>query len=289
MAESFDTIRILDNFYQTSSFFPMPVVLVSTLSESGKTNLGPYSLVFPYVIADECKHAMMLIARSDSNTATNIRRTGVCALNFIPDEKKYLENCVELGFPGETTEEKMANSIFTLIPSSRKNGVENGRFPDIVEESVQVMECTWEDKFPLNLCNGGDNFVLRVDSILLKSKYKDALLRGMDAKDFPRLPIDYGFRDNLNFWFTKGDKPFPVPIPKSKGQNLNTITFAAKRFDPSIEWTEEACAKLVNVPRIFLKKVFAGVVDAAKAEGITVITPEFLDKVRDKRSDEKNN
>ncbi len=288
MSDSFESIRILDNFYQTSSFFPMPVVLVSTISESGITNLGPYSLVFPYIIADDCKHAMMLIARSDSNTAANIRRTGVCALNFIPDEKKYLENCVELGFPGETTEEKMKNSIFTLMPSARSNGEENGVFPDIVEEAIQIMECTWEDRFPLNLCNGGDNFVLRVDKILLKSKYKDAIVRGMDAKDFPHLPIDYGFRDNLNFWFTKGDKPFSVPIPKSKGQNLNTITFAAKRFDPSVEWTDEACAKLVNVPRIFLKKVFAGVVESAKEEGITVITPEFLDKVRDKRSEEKN-
>jgi len=29
MTQEFTDIRILDNFYQTSSFFPMPVVLVS--------------------------------------------------------------------------------------------------------------------------------------------------------------------------------------------------------------------------------------------------------------------
>ena len=47
MHEEFTEVRILDNFYQTSSFFTMPVILVSTLAESGRTNLGPYSLCFP--------------------------------------------------------------------------------------------------------------------------------------------------------------------------------------------------------------------------------------------------
>ena len=40
--DDFEDVRILDNFYQTSSFFPMPVVLVGTLAENGQTNLGPY-------------------------------------------------------------------------------------------------------------------------------------------------------------------------------------------------------------------------------------------------------
>ena len=84
----FEDVKILDNFYQTSCFFPMPVVLVSTLAESGATNLGPYSLCFPHIISK--RHAMMLIARGNSNTATNLRRTGVAVLNFIPDHEKAL-------------------------------------------------------------------------------------------------------------------------------------------------------------------------------------------------------
>ena len=60
MNNEFVDVRILDNFYQTSSFFPMPVVLVSTVAETGQTNLGPYSLCFPYIIAGE--HAMILIS-----------------------------------------------------------------------------------------------------------------------------------------------------------------------------------------------------------------------------------
>jgi len=43
----------------------------------------------------------------------------------------------------------------------------------------------------------------------------------------------------------------------------------------------------VKVPNIFLNKVISGVVKAAKEQGITVITPEFMDKIRDKRSAEK--
>lgn len=62
----FEPVRILDNFYQTSSYFPMPVVLVSTVSESGDTNIGPYSLCFPHIVAED--HSMILICRSNSNT-----------------------------------------------------------------------------------------------------------------------------------------------------------------------------------------------------------------------------
>ena len=112
MQDRFVNVRILDNFYQTSSFFPMPVVLISTVSETGQTNLGPYSLCFPYIVAGE--HSMLLVSREDSNTSLNIQRTGVCAINFIPDKKKYMRNCVVLGFPGETTEEKMLPTAFPL-------------------------------------------------------------------------------------------------------------------------------------------------------------------------------
>ena len=34
---SFKDLRIVDNFYQTSAFFPMPTLLISTLEEDGDT------------------------------------------------------------------------------------------------------------------------------------------------------------------------------------------------------------------------------------------------------------
>lgn len=281
-------MRILDNFYQTSSFFPMPVVLVGTLSESGQTNLGPYSLCFPHIIAEDNEWAMMLITRKDSNTAENIKRTKVCSINFIPDDQKFMENCVLLGFPGETTEEKMNDSIFTLVPS-RRNGNGGMKYPDLVGEALQVFECTWDDSFNHRLVEPSDNFVLRIEKILLKKPYRDAIIQGVNKKSFPPLPIDYGFRDNYQFWFTKSAKPYSIPIPASKGVEAQHVLFAARRIEPDIIWEEAAAAKIAGVPRIFLNRVIKGVIDAAKEDGLTVITPEFMDKVRDKRNQEKTN
>ena len=44
---SFKDLRIVDNFYQTSSYYPMPTVMVSTLAADGSTSVGSYSLCFP--------------------------------------------------------------------------------------------------------------------------------------------------------------------------------------------------------------------------------------------------
>jgi len=290
MSEEFAEIRILDNFYQTSSFFPMPVVLVSTFSESGKVNLGPYSLCFPHYVAGKGDHAMMLIARGDSNTAQNIIRTKVCALNFIPDKKRYMKNCVMLSYPGETTEEKMKNSIFTLLSAASygkpRNSMVSEIYPDIVQEAVQVFLCSWDESLPLqsNMESKEYHFLLRIDKIIMKKKWKNCLLKG---KGFPALPIDFGYRDNVRFWFTKHSRPYAVSIPREKGNTLETVKYAVTRFDPDVRWEDEACVRLQKVPAIFLKTMIGGIVEKAKLEGITVITAEFLDKIRDKRSSER--
>ena len=80
-------LRIVDHFYQTSAFFPMPTILVGTVSENGQTNLGAYSLCFPYYIAGKDYYAMILECRNSSNTAQNILRTKKCSLNFITDDR----------------------------------------------------------------------------------------------------------------------------------------------------------------------------------------------------------
>ena len=43
MTDDFQKVAVLDNFYQTSFYYPMPIVMVTTLSESGITNIGSYS------------------------------------------------------------------------------------------------------------------------------------------------------------------------------------------------------------------------------------------------------
>jgi len=289
MSQEFAEVRIVDNFYQTSSFIPMPVVLVSTFSASGAINLGPYSLCFPHYIAGAHEHAMMLIARGSSNTAQNILRTKVCSLNYIPDKKKYMKNCVMLGYPGETTEEKMKKSIFTLIKADafgkpRNTQVCNAH-PDIVKEAVQVFLCSWDETYPLqhNKERLEYHFLLKIDKIIMPKKWKECLFTG---RGFPPLPIDYGYRNNVRFWFSKHAEPYAIPIPREKGNTMDTVKYACTRFDPAIQWKDEACARLLKVPAIFLNGMIEVIVAAAKEQGVSIITPQFIDRLRDKRFNE---
>lgn len=278
----FVNVNILDNFYQTSSFYPMPVVLCTTVAESGLTNIGSYSLCFPFGISKD--HYMMLISRGTSNTAHNIRKHKTVALNFIPYNKKYLKNAVELGYPGETTEEKMAESIFTLVASSREeHEKEPGlTYPEIVEESVQIFECT-VDESDIFRYDGPEieaHFLLRIDKIIMKEKYAEYLKEG---KGFPTLPVDFGFRDSKQFWFSKHSHPYSEPIPTSKGINIDSVQYQVERMEGHVKWHPDSYKKLVKVPRIFLKMVISKINEAAEKEDIELITPAFLDKVNEKR------
>ena len=114
---SFEKLRMVDNFYQTSAFYPMPTVLISTLSPNGKTNLGPYSLVAPYYIAGKDYYAMLLCARNSSNTAQHILRHGKCAINFVTDEPSTFKECVKLSWPGDTPADKLKVTNFKLEKS----------------------------------------------------------------------------------------------------------------------------------------------------------------------------
>lgn len=300
--EDFKDLRIVDNFYQTSAFFPMPTILVGTAAESGQTNLGAYSLCFPYYIAGKDYYAMILECRNSSNTAQNILRTKKCSLNFIPDDRKYFKEAVRLGFPGDTTEEKMKNCIFNL-----KDSPLGEDRPKIVQEAFQVFECSWDDSLdnafedmpgqlegyepPYRNFNGitskfGAHFILKIDKIYMKPKYCDAIINGVTAKNFPRVPVDYGYRDSTNFWCSKFVKPFPEKIPEKEG-DVKSVVYAAERIDPNVKFTPEACAKLMKIPRIFLKAALTQMVDIAKEEGISTIDEAALEIINDKRRTDK--
>jgi hypothetical protein len=60
-----------------------------------------------------------------------------------------------------------------------------------------------------------------------------------------------------------------------------------QRIEPDIPWQEDAYGRLVKVPRVFLSRVIRQIIEEAKEQGVTEITPEFLDEVRDKRSGER--
>lgn len=304
---SFKDLRIVDNFYQTSAFFPMPTVMIGTLTDDGKTTFGPYSLVQPYYIAGKDYYAMLLCCRNSSNTAQNILKRKKCTLNFINDDRRLFKEAVRMGFPGDTPEEKMKDCIFNIEEGLRKAADPKGEYPKVISDCFQVFECTWVDTLdnaqddkpgqldgyepPYHDFNGitskfGAHFILRVDKILMKEKYYNAIVNGVRAKDFPPVPVDYGYRDSKNFWYTKHRKPIPELLPVRE-TNVASVRYAADRIDPDIKFTDEACAKLVKVPRIFLPTALKGCVAWAKENGVTTITAEHMDIINDKRSKEK--
>lgn len=295
-------LRIVDNFYQTSAFFPMPTTLVGTVSENGQTNLGAYSLCFPYYIAGKDYYAMILECRNSSNTAQNILRNKKCSLNFITDERKFFKEAVRLGFPGDTTEEKMKNCIFTLADST----IAADR-PKIIEESYQVFECTWDDTLedafndkagclegyepPYRNFNGitskfGAHFILKIDKILMKEKFHNSIVNGVNKNNFPRVPVDYGYRDSTNFWYTTFKRPIAEKIQAKEG-DVKSVIYAASRIDPDVKFTDEACSRLTKIPRIFLKAALTQMVSIAKQENISLIDEAALEVINDKRRQEK--
>ena len=307
---SFKDLRIVDNFYQTSLFFPMPAVLVSTIADDGSTNCGPYSLIQPYYVAGKDYYAMLLSCRNSSNTAQNLIKRKKCAINFFPDDHKFFTEAVRLGWPGDTTAEKMKDFNMTLEDGLRKEADPKGIYPKVVAESFQVIECTWvdtldgaetdqpmkegEDHYTLEKYhdfNGitspyGAHFILKVDKILMKEKYYNAIVNGVTKRDFPPCPVDYGYRDSKNFWYHKHRGMITELLPVRQ-TTLASVRYAADRIDPDVHFTDDALQMIVNVPRIFLPTVLRGCVSWAKENGVTEIGAAEMKTINDKRSKEK--
>ena len=303
---NFKELRIVDNFYQTSSFFPMPLTLIGTLNEDGSlTSFGAYSLIFPYYIAGKGYYAMVLECRNSSNTAKGILRHGKCSINFLPHSKKNFEEHVRLGFPGDTPEEKMKDFKFTAIDGLA--GKENNEvYPKVIEEAYQVFECSWvkeldnaqDDKVeeeyngPYHDFNGitskfGAHFILKIDKILMKEEYYDAIVNGVNRKNLCPLPTNWGYRDSKNFWCSDYEKPISVGIP-DKEVDITSVRYAADRLNTDVKFTDAALKMLVKVPRPFLKLVLQGCVNWANENNCKVIDEKEMNIINDKRSKEKS-
>ena len=305
---SFENLRIVDNFYQTSLFFPMPTVIISTLCEDGKTNLGPYSLVQPYYVAGKDYYAMLLSCRNSSNTAQNILRNGKCALNFIDDNPKNFKEAVKLSWPGDRPEDKMPKCRFRREKSMIEEETGEKR-PEVLTDAIQVIECTWVRELdgadkdlpgqlngyegPYHDFNGitskfGAHFILKVNKILMKKKYSDAIINGVRAKDFPPLPVDYGYRDSKNFWYHR-KKRMRAELLQVREASLDSVRYAADRADDVVKFTDDALKTVLGVPRVFLPLVLKGCVEWAKENNVTLITEKEMQIINDKRSKEKKN
>ena len=303
---SFENLRIVDNFYQTSLFFPMPTVVISTLCEDGTTSLGPYSLVQPYYVAGKDFYAMLLSCRNSSNTAQNILRNGKCAINFIDDNPKTFKEAVRLSWPGDKPEDKMPKCNFKLETSLIEEETGEKR-PMVMTDAIEAIECTWvreldgADKDMAGVLDGyeppyhdfngitskfGAHFILKIDKILMKKKYSDAIIRGVTAKDFPALPVDYGYRDSKNFWFHRKTK-MRAELLQVREASLASVRYAADRVDDVVKFTDEALKTVLGVPRVFLPLVLKGCVKWAQENGVTLIDAEHMKIINDKRAEEK--
>lgn len=304
---SFENLRVVDNFYQTSLFFPMPTVIISTLCEDGTTTLGPYSLVQPYYIAGKDYYAMLLCCRNSSNTAQNILRNGKATLNFIDDKPSTFKEAVKLSWPGDKPADKMPKCNFRLEKSMIEEETGEKR-PMVLTDAIEAIECTWvrelegADKFeagelngyeePYNDFNGitskfGAHFILKVDKILMKKKYRDAIINGVRAKDFPPLPVDYGYRDSKNFWFHR-KRRMRAELLQVRKATLESVRYAADRVDDTVQFTDEALKTILGVPRVFLPVVLKGCVAWAKENHVILVTEEHMAIINDKRAKGKN-
>ena len=259
---SFENLRIVDNFYQTSLFFPMPTVIISTLCEDGTTTLGPYSLVQPYYVAGKDYYAMLLCCRNSSNTAQNILRNGKCALNFIDDSRASFKEAVKLSWPGDKPSDKMPKCKFRLEKSLIEEESGEQR-PQVLTDAIEAIECTW-----MRDLDGAD---------------KD--LPG-ELNGYEPLPVDYGYRDSKNFWYHRKTK-MRAELLQMRKASLESVRYAADRADDKVKFTDDALETILGVPRVFLSVVLKGCVAWAKENNVELITAEHMKIINDKRAQEK--
>ena len=251
---------------------------------------------------------MLLCCRNSSNTAQNILRNGKCAINFISDDPKMFKEAVKLSWPGDKPSEKMPKCAFKLEKSMIEEENPSDVRPMVMTDAIEVIECTWvreldgADKDEAGQLNGyegpyhdfngitskfGAHFILKIDKILMKKKYSDAIINGVKAKDFPGLPVDYGYRDSKNFWFHRKTR-MRAELLQVRQASLESVRYAADRADDKVKFTDEALTTILGVPRVFLPLVLKGCVSWAKENGVELVTAEHMQIINDKRAKEKN-
>ena len=139
----------------------------------------------------------------------------------------------------------------------------------------------------LDACEFADKLNEYVDAGCIIFDEYNNIVNGADAGTFPKVVVDYGYRDSTMFWYSRFKRPIGEKIPEGKGTDVDAIMYAADRIDPDIKFTKEACETIVKVPRVFLKTVLNSCVAWARENDVTLITEEHMKIINDKRSKEK--
>ncbi len=283
-ASHFVRMGARDNFYQSAAFIPMSFALVTTVGDDSETGIGPHALCYPFSVSEP--YAMLLISRGTSGTATNLRRTGRCALNYVEFDKDRQQSITALGLPGQTSEAKRKANPFTLVPSPTAAERHDAAAPLIIAEAFQVIECTWDRSVDLGAQtsrereSGASRFVLSVDHILLQEKFHKGCT---DGSAFPSMPIFYGFRAGGDFWFAEHGRPFALTPPRPAGSELQAVRYLASRLDEAVRFTDDACLQLTKIPRPFLSDAMQRLIAEARRQGRLQIDAGFMQQVRQGR------
>ena len=121
----------------------------------------------------------------------------------------------------------------------------------------------------------------------MKEEYYDAIVNGVNRKNFCPLPTNWGYRDSKNFWCSDYEKPIAVGIP-DKEVDITSVRYAADRLNTDVKFTDAALKMLVKVPRPFLKLVLQGCVNWANENNCKLIDEKEMNIINDKRSKEKS-
>jgi len=283
--EPFVVSPMRDNWYQSSSYYVSSFALITTVSESGETNIGPYQLSFPFEVID--RRSWMVVSRPTSNTANNVKRTKKCALHFVEYNENWIKTVLNFGYPGQTTEEKLAdNDCFTLIDSPTPGREPSDIYPKIIKEAYQVYECTLDvdriNENPILRDSPSAHLLLNIDNILVK----DSWLKNVDGSGdvMPAASLTYGFRGASTFWFGETQPAYKLPIP-DKGPQHEVVMYEANRLDDVVRFTEDACKQLTGIPRAFLRQALQGIVDEAKRRNVTEIDLQFVRQLNEERQE----
>ena len=274
-SDKFVSSPMRDNWYQRSSFLGSSFALITSVSEDGQTNIGPYQLSFPFEV--NTGRSWMVISRNTSNTATNVYRTHKCALNFIEYDADTIDTILKFGYPGQTTAEKMAYNTFELIDSPTPGRESSDIYPKILADAFQVYECTLDidriNENPILRDSPSAHLLLNIDNILVKERWMSYIDGSGDA--MPRIPLTYGFRGGSTFWFGETQPAYKLPIP-DMGANHEVVHYEANRLDDEVRFTMEACKQLTGIPNAFVQNVLRGIVKQAKARGVTNVDEAFI-------------
>ena len=274
-ADPFVVSPMRDNWYQRCSFLGSTFALITSVSEDGQTNIGPYQLSFPFEV--NTGRSWMVISRNTSNTATNVFRTHKCALNFIEYDETQIDTILKFGYPGQSTAEKMAYNSFELIDSPTPGRESSDICPKILADAFQVYECTLDieriNENPILRDSPSAHLLLNIDTILVKESWMKFVDGSGDS--MPRIPLTYGFRGGNTFWFGETQPAYKLPIP-DMGANHELVHYEANRLDDEVRFTWGACRQLSGIPNAFVQNVLRGIVKQAKARGVSEVDEDFV-------------